>query len=51
MNHHTDPLPDHAALETVGLGRRYRRGWALKDCDLRIPAGRVCALVGPNGAG
>ncbi|MFF0219157.1 ABC transporter ATP-binding protein [Streptomyces vinaceus] len=51
MNHRSDPLPDHAALEAVGLGRRYRRGWALRSCDLRIPAGRVCALVGPNGAG
>ncbi|MEV6682271.1 ABC transporter ATP-binding protein [Streptomyces erythrochromogenes] len=51
MNDHRDPLPDHAALEAAGLGRRYRRGWALRSCDLRIPAGRVCALVGPNGAG
>ncbi|QKW10999.1 ABC transporter ATP-binding protein [Streptomyces sp. NA04227] len=25
--------------------------WALRDCDVRIPAGRICALVGPNGAG
>lgn len=39
------------ALETVGLGRRYRRGWALRDCSFRLPAGRICALVGPNGAG
>jgi ABC-2 type transport system ATP-binding protein len=40
-----------AALEAVGLGRRYRRGWALRDCSLRIPTGRICGLVGPNGAG
>jgi ABC-type multidrug transport system ATPase subunit len=39
------------ALETFGLGLRYRRGWALRDCSLRVPAGRVCALVGANGAG
>jgi ABC-2 type transport system ATP-binding protein len=40
-----------AALETVGLGKRYRSFWALRDCTLEIPAGSVTALVGPNGAG
>jgi ABC-2 type transport system ATP-binding protein len=40
-----------AVLETVGLGKRYRRTWALSDCTLEIPAGRVVGLVGPNGAG
>jgi len=40
-----------AVLEAVGLGRRYRRTWALSDCTLSIPQGRVVALVGPNGAG
>jgi ABC-2 type transport system ATP-binding protein len=39
------------ALETTGLGKRYRRRWALKDCSVSVPAGRVVALVGPNGAG
>ena len=38
-------------LETRGLGKRYRRTWALSDCTLQIPAGRVVGLVGPNGAG
>jgi ABC-2 type transport system ATP-binding protein len=38
-------------LETSGLGKRYRRKWALSDCSLAIPAGRVVGLVGPNGAG
>jgi ABC-2 type transport system ATP-binding protein len=38
-------------LETVGLGKRYRRTWALRDCTLSIPAGKVVGLVGPNGAG
>jgi ABC-2 type transport system ATP-binding protein len=40
-----------AALETRGLGLRYGRTWALRDCSLRLPAGSVVALVGPNGAG
>jgi ABC-2 type transport system ATP-binding protein len=39
------------ALEAVGLGKRYGRRWALTDCTLSIPSGRVVGLVGPNGAG
>jgi ABC-2 type transport system ATP-binding protein len=38
-------------LETRGLGKRYRRSWALRGCGLAVPAGHVVALVGPNGAG
>jgi len=38
-------------LRAQGLGKRYRRRWALSDCALDIPAGRVVGLVGPNGAG
>src|SRR5215471_3156367 len=38
-------------IRTSGLGKRYKRQWALRDCNLAIPAGRVVALVGPNGAG
>jgi len=40
-----------AALQTVGLGKRYGRQWALRDCTLSLAAGRIAALVGPNGAG
>jgi ABC-2 type transport system ATP-binding protein len=40
-----------AALETVNLGKRYGRSWALRDCSFKLPAGKVGALVGPNGAG
>ncbi len=39
------------ALETTGLGKRYGRVWALRDCSLAVPAGTVTALIGPNGAG
>ncbi len=34
-----------------GLGKRYGRKWALQDCDLEIPEGKVVGFVGPNGAG
>jgi ABC-2 type transport system ATP-binding protein len=40
-----------AVIETGGLGKRYRKLWALTDCTLSIPAGHVVGLVGPNGAG
>src|SRR6516162_3426349 len=40
-----------AVVETHGLGKRYRKLWALADCTLSIPAGHVVGLVGPNGAG
>jgi ABC-2 type transport system ATP-binding protein len=38
-------------VEASGLGKRYGRTWALRECTLEIPAGHVAALVGPNGAG
>ena len=38
-------------IEAARLGRRYWTTWALRDCTLAIPAGRVAALAGPNGAG
>ncbi len=41
---------DHA-VRTEGLDKLYRRTWALRDCTLTLPSGRVAALVGPNGAG
>ena len=40
-----------AVIEADGLGKRYRRQWALTDCTLSIPAGHIVGLVGPNGAG
>jgi len=40
-----------AVIETSGLGRQYRRKWALRDCTVAIPEGHVVGLVGPNGAG
>lgn len=39
------------AVVTENLGKRYGSKWALRDCSFEIPAGRVCGLVGANGAG
>ena len=39
------------AVEAHGLGKQYRKIWALKDCAFSLPANRVVALVGANGAG
>jgi ABC-2 type transport system ATP-binding protein len=38
-------------LQTSGVGKKYGRRWALRDCTLAIPDGKVVGLVGPNGAG
>jgi ABC-2 type transport system ATP-binding protein len=38
-------------LHASRLGKRYQHTWALRDCSLELPEGRVVALVGPNGAG
>jgi ABC-2 type transport system ATP-binding protein len=39
------------ALSAKGLGKKYKRRWALRDCTLDIGRGHVTGLVGPNGAG
>jgi ABC-2 type transport system ATP-binding protein len=41
----------NAMIETSAAGKQYGRRWALRDCTLTIPAGKVVGLVGPNGAG
>ncbi|WP_381798510.1 ABC transporter ATP-binding protein [Streptomyces niveus] len=40
-----------AVLRAQDLGKKYKQRWALRNCDLDVPAGRVVGLVGPNGAG
>ena len=40
-----------AVLEANDLGKRYGHKWALSECTLTIPEGKVVGLVGPNGAG
>ena len=39
------------AISAERLGKRYGHKWALRDCTLSVPAGRVVGLLGPNGAG
>lgn len=38
-------------LVADGLGKRFRRDWALRDLTLTIPKGAVVGLAGPNAAG
>ena len=38
-------------VEANDLGKRYGTTWALRECTLAVPEGRLAALVGPNGAG
>ena len=38
-------------IETCALSKRYGRKLALDNLDLRIPRGRIHAIVGANGAG
>jgi ABC-2 type transport system ATP-binding protein len=40
-----------APLVTHGVGKRYRRRWALRDCTLTIPERAIVGLAGPNDAG
>jgi ABC-2 type transport system ATP-binding protein len=41
----------HAAIDAVGLTKRYGQTAALSDVSLQASAGTVTALLGPNGAG
>lgn len=36
------------AVRANGLGMRYRRNWALRDCSFELAPGTVTALVGAN---
>jgi ABC-2 type transport system ATP-binding protein len=38
-------------LRAQGLGKKYKKKWALSGCTLDIEPGHVTGLVGPNGAG
>src|SRR5690349_14433445 len=55
LTENTTPMTDHPEtppiLTSTGLGKRYRERWALRECSLDLPVGKIAALVGPNGAG
>ncbi len=38
-------------VTTSGLSKRFGDFYALRDCDVTVPAGSVFGLLGPNGAG
>jgi ABC-2 type transport system ATP-binding protein len=38
-------------LVARGLGKRFRREWALHDCSLTVPEGAIVGLAGANAAG
>ena len=40
-----------AAIEVVGLTKRFGRHVAVDDLSMTVPAGTITGLVGPNGAG
>lgn len=39
------------AIGAENLGKRYGPRWALRNCTLAVPEGRVVGLVGANGSG
>src|SRR3990172_1113782 len=39
------------AVDAATLGRAFDEAWAIRDLDLRIPAGQRVLLLGPNGSG
>lgn len=44
-------MSSDVAVRIDHVDKRYGRHWALRDCTLSLPARRVIALVGANGAG
>ncbi len=51
MSDSTKSQSSEYVIETVALSKRYGRKLALDHLDLRIPRGRIHAIVGANGAG
>lgn len=51
ITQHVSQQASEHVIETDGLSKRYGRKLALDRLDLRIPRGRIHAIVGANGAG
>ena len=44
-------MAEEIILETNGLGKRYKKRWAVTDLNLSVRRGDVFGFLGPNGAG
>ncbi|MBP2671231.1 MAG: transporter, ATP-binding protein [candidate division NC10 bacterium] len=44
-------MAEEIILETNGLGKRYKKRWAVNDLNLSVRRGDVFGFLGPNGAG
>ena len=44
-------MTNEIVLETIGLGKQYKKRWAVKDMNLQVHRGEVFGFLGPNGAG
>lgn len=40
-----------AAIRCIGLSKRFRRHWAVRDLDMTVQDGQIYGFLGPNGAG
>jgi ABC-2 type transport system ATP-binding protein len=44
-------MAEEVILETMGLGKRFKKRWAVSDLNLAVRRGDVFGFLGPNGAG
>jgi ABC-type multidrug transport system ATPase subunit len=44
-------MEETVVLQTIGLSKRYRKRWAVRNLDLQVRRGEVFGFLGPNGAG
>ncbi len=49
LERHT--MKTESALQTHGLTKRFGALHAVRDLNLTLPTGSLCALLGPNGCG
>ena len=47
----TSPAPSSAAIELVGVTKRFGARAVLDDVSMRVAAGRTTVLLGPSGTG